>query len=65
MSTRLVVENNTFNLAGRTDEKIRASIQKQVDGVDFRLLTPANKKIFMEYIKTLPKIQQDKIIIMR
>ncbi|WP_404851530.1 hypothetical protein [Enterobacter sp. BIGb0383] len=44
---------------------MRASIQKQVDGVDFRLLTPANKKIFMEYIKTLPKIQQDKIIIMR
>ncbi|WP_337262572.1 MULTISPECIES: DUF6862 domain-containing protein [unclassified Serratia (in: enterobacteria)] len=33
--------------------------------VDFRVLTPANQKIFMDYIKTLPKVQQDKIIIMR
>jgi len=33
--------------------------------VDFRVLTPANQKIFKDYIKTLPKAQQDKIIIMR
>ncbi|XKM14522.1 VENN motif pre-toxin domain-containing protein [Orbaceae bacterium ac157xtp] len=33
--------------------------------VDFRVLTPANQKIFINYIKTLPKSQQDKIIIMR
>ncbi|WP_239327115.1 VENN motif pre-toxin domain-containing protein, partial [Snodgrassella gandavensis] len=33
--------------------------------VDFRVLTPANQRIFMNYIKTLPKAQQDKIIIMR
>ncbi|WP_255210184.1 hypothetical protein, partial [Erwinia persicina] len=33
--------------------------------VDFRVLTPANQKTFMDYIKTLPKAQQDKIIIMR
>lgn len=33
--------------------------------VDFRVLTQDNQKIFMEYIKTLPKVQQDKIIIMR
>ena len=29
--------------------------------VDFRVLTPPNQKIFMDYIKTLPKAQQDKI----
>ncbi|WP_221810515.1 hemagglutinin repeat-containing protein [Enterobacillus tribolii] len=33
--------------------------------VDFRVLTRTNQKIFMDYIKTLPKTQQDKIIIMR
>ncbi|WP_162473698.1 hypothetical protein [Serratia microhaemolytica] len=33
--------------------------------VDFRVLTPANQKIFMDYIKTLPTVQRDKIIIMR
>lgn len=45
-------------------------IQKHLDKadfvpIDFRVLTPANKKIFMDHIKTLPKSQQDKIIIMR
>ncbi|QQK72083.1 hypothetical protein HG702_11680 [Pectobacterium versatile] len=29
------------------------------------MLTPANQNIFMNYIKTLPKSQQDKVIIMR
>lgn len=33
--------------------------------VDFRVLTPSNQKIFLDYIKTLPKTQQNKIIIMR
>ncbi|HDU8673711.1 TPA: hemagglutinin repeat-containing protein [Morganella morganii subsp. morganii] len=33
--------------------------------VDFRVLTPSNQKIFNDYIKTLPKSQQDKIIIVR
>lgn len=33
--------------------------------VDFRVLTSVNQKIFTDYIKTLPKLQQDKIIIMR
>ena len=33
--------------------------------VDFRVLTPANQKIFIDYIKTLPISQQNKIIIMR
>ncbi|MGI8444083.1 hemagglutinin repeat-containing protein, partial [Pectobacterium versatile] len=33
--------------------------------IDFSVLTPSNQKIFMDYIKTLPKNQQDKIIIMR
>ena len=33
--------------------------------VDFRVLTSANQNVFMNYIKMLPKAQQDKIIIMR
>lgn len=33
--------------------------------VDFSVLTPLNQKVFMDYIKTLPKNQQDKLIIMR
>lgn len=30
----IIVENNAFNLAGRTQKEIESSIQKQVDGVD-------------------------------
>lgn len=33
--------------------------------VDFRVLTPTNQKIFIDYIKTLPISQQNKIIIVR
>ncbi|BCQ36936.1 hypothetical protein ERHA54_45470 [Erwinia rhapontici] len=33
--------------------------------VDFTVLAPSNQKVFMDYIKTLPKNQQSKIIIMR
>ncbi|WP_156108065.1 hypothetical protein [Cedecea neteri] len=33
--------------------------------VDFSVLTPKNQQIFMGYVKTLPKSQQDKIIILR
>ncbi|WP_418163002.1 hypothetical protein [Pantoea vagans] len=33
--------------------------------VDFSVLSPGNQKIFTDYIKTLPKSQQEKIIIMR
>jgi len=33
--------------------------------VDFRILTPKNQNIFMSYVSTLPKAQQEKIIIMR
>ncbi|WP_335340266.1 VENN motif pre-toxin domain-containing protein [Gilliamella sp. WF3-4] len=33
--------------------------------VDFRVLTPVNQKIFLDYVKTLPKAQQNKILIMR
>ena len=33
--------------------------------VDFRILTPENQNIFMSYVSTLPKAQQEKIIIMR
>ncbi|WP_336844146.1 hypothetical protein [Providencia rettgeri] len=33
--------------------------------VDFSVLTLANQKVFTDFVKTLPKSQQDKIIIMR
>ncbi|MGI3105905.1 VENN motif pre-toxin domain-containing protein [Dickeya fangzhongdai] len=33
--------------------------------VDFSVLTSSNQKVFMDYIKTFPKNQQDKVIIMR
>lgn len=33
--------------------------------VDFSVLSPSNQKIFTDYIRTLPKSQQEKIIIMR
>ncbi|KDN13783.1 hypothetical protein [Snodgrassella communis] len=33
--------------------------------VDFNVLTPKNQRIFTDYVKSLPKSQQDKIIIMR
>lgn len=33
--------------------------------VDFSVLTPRNQKIFIDYIRTLPEFQRDKIIIMR
>ena len=33
--------------------------------VDFSVLTPKNQKIFIDYIRTLPEFQRDKIIIMR
>jgi len=33
--------------------------------IDFGVLTPSNQEVFMNFIKTLPKKQQGKIIIMR
>ncbi|MFC5473539.1 hemagglutinin repeat-containing protein [Paraherbaspirillum soli] len=33
--------------------------------VDFRVLAPENQKIFLDYVKTLPRSQQNKIIIVR
>lgn len=33
--------------------------------VDFSVLTSSNQKVFMDHIKTLPKNQQEKFIIMR
>lgn len=51
---------------GRGRDVIQDHLQKaDFVPVDFRVLTPANQKTFMDYIKTLPKAQQDKIIIMR
>lgn len=51
---------------GRGRDVIQDHLQKaDFMPVDFRVLTPANQKTFMDYIKKLPKAQQDKIIIMR
>lgn len=33
--------------------------------VDFRVLYPENQKLFLDYIKTRPKVEQNKIIIIR
>ncbi|KGD79837.1 hypothetical protein [Pantoea agglomerans] len=51
---------------GRGRDVIQDHLQKaDFVPVDFRVLTPANQKNFMDYIKKLPKAQKDKIIIMR
>lgn len=52
--------------AGSGRDIIQEHLQKaDFVPVDFRVLTPANQNIFMNYIKTLSKVQQDKVIIMR
>ncbi|ATV42516.1 hypothetical protein [Pectobacterium brasiliense] len=52
--------------AGSGRDVIQDHLQKaDFVPVDFRVLTSANQKVFMDYIKTLPKAQQDKVIIMR
>ncbi|WP_335957387.1 hypothetical protein [Acinetobacter bereziniae] len=33
--------------------------------VDFRVLNEANQKIFLNYVKTLPRYQQEKFIIIK
>ena len=53
-------------VSGNGQKVIQDHLQKaDFVPVDFRVLTPANQNIFMNYIKTRPKVQQDKIIIMR
>ncbi|MBT9186606.1 hypothetical protein ILP31_21200 [Pectobacterium punjabense] len=53
-------------IAGSGRDVIQDHLQKaDLVPVDFRVLTPANQNVFMNYIKTLPKAQQDKVIIMR
>ncbi|MEL7631854.1 hypothetical protein AAGW04_23090 [Pectobacterium aroidearum] len=52
--------------AGSGRDVIQDHLQKaDFVPVDFRVLTSANQKVFMDYIKTLPRAQQDKVIIMR
>nr|WP_255309206.1 VENN motif pre-toxin domain-containing protein [Gilliamella apicola] len=55
------------NMNSGAGQKVIQEHLKKADyvPVDFRVLTPANQKVFIDYIKTLPKSQQDKIIIMR
>ncbi|GKV92922.1 hemagglutinin repeat-containing protein [Pectobacterium aroidearum] len=53
-------------ISGNGQKVIQEHLQKaDFVPVDFRVLTPANQNIFMNYIKKLPKTQQDKVIIMR
>jgi filamentous hemagglutinin len=57
-------EKNMSSGSGR--DVIQDHLQKaDFVPVDFRVLTPLNQKIFMDYIKTLPEKQQAKVIIMR
>lgn len=57
-------EKNMSSGSGR--DVIQEHLQKaDFVPVDFRVLTSANQNIFMNYIKTLSKVQQGKIIIMR
>uniref|UniRef100_UPI0035B67AB0 hypothetical protein n=1 Tax=Erwinia rhapontici TaxID=55212 RepID=UPI0035B67AB0 len=52
--------------AGSGRDVIQDHLQKaDFVPVYFKVLTPANQKIFMDYIKTLPEAQQNKVIIMR
>jgi filamentous hemagglutinin len=55
------------NMNSGAGQKVIQDHLKKADyvPVDFRVLTPANQKIFINYAKTLPKSLQDKIIIMR
>ncbi|WP_312217405.1 VENN motif pre-toxin domain-containing protein [Pantoea vagans] len=53
-------------ISGNGQKVIQDHLQKaDFVPVDFRVLTSVNQNVFMNYIKTLPKAQQDKIIIMR
>ena len=40
-------------------------IKADIVAVDFRVLKPENQKLFVDYIKTLSKAEQSKILIMR
>ncbi|WP_197511304.1 hypothetical protein [Kosakonia sacchari] len=54
--------------AGETPpyKKILKHLEKaDIVPVDFSVLSPSNQKVFMDFVNTLPKNQQDKIIIVR
>lgn len=52
--------------SGTGKQQVQDHINKaDIVPVDFRVLTPANQKIFMDYVKTLPAAQQSKIVILR
>ena len=52
--------------SGRGTEQIQSHLNKaDIVPVDFRVLTPTNQQIFMDYVKTLPASQQAKIVILR
>jgi filamentous hemagglutinin len=52
--------------AGEGQVQIQKHLEKaDIVPVDFRVLTPVNQRIFMNYVKTLPALQQAKIVILR
>ena len=52
--------------SGTGKQQVQDHVNKaDIVPVDFRVLTPANQKIFMDYVKTLPAAQQSKIVILR
>ena len=59
-----VVDTKTGKIPGI--ENIQKHLNKaNFVPIDFRVLTPQNQKIFLNYVKTLPKSQQQQFIILR
>ena len=59
-----VVDTKTGKIPGI--ENIQKHLNKaDFVPIDFRVLTPQNQKIFLNYVKTLPKSQQQQFIILR
>lgn len=61
----MTVSREAGKLPPGQDQIIKHLNKADIVPVDFSVLTPKNQQIFMDYVKTLPKSQQDKIIILR
>uniref|UniRef100_UPI002FE18541 VENN motif pre-toxin domain-containing protein n=1 Tax=Providencia huaxiensis TaxID=2027290 RepID=UPI002FE18541 len=61
----MTVSKEAGKLPPGQDQIIKHLNKADIVPVDFSVLTPKNQQIFMNYVKTLPKSQQDKIIILR
>ncbi|WP_272572599.1 two-partner secretion domain-containing protein [Providencia sp. PROV258] len=61
----MTVSREAGKLPPGQDQIIKHLNKADIVPVDFSVLTPKNQQIFMDYVKTLPKSQRDKIIILR